>query len=494
MLWSGHDSKQLIVITELNIGSSDIRQLLPSFTDRQAARDIAWLEALRRAGFSSSTATPHSPGFDRCGELGASFELPPYFRIGRLRFKTNSTSAFGGQRVEYLENVNYPALMMFRDKSAVLNFSHLPHDKTSRFVQIYLAQAFCSLEPIVVKCTAIDLQNFGGSFALLDDAVPSLELLTTPKAVDAFFDNLPEDMRHRNKAKGYRFPYLYQYNRTHRESALPYHFIVVSSFESDLSNEHKVVLNRLIANNNAAKTGLYFLLLFETESTFQALRKANKELVAITEFAYNGGPSKLEIVDPAGLNTAKDGVHQHLMVAPDVPNENDLDRLVTCCKGHLNRKRPDPVRLPLPRAPQEFWTHSAVEENLYARHTARTRPPVAGSQASTHASETRTESGFQPDEGVIAARGGEDENREFPGADSSTEGFCEAAADQAGEGGSLRPRHVADGERRIPLGAQLESRGLSQAHPSPLMPPCPKSPARCAPWRKCWNTNSITSA
>lgn len=349
------------MITELNIGSSDIRQLLPSFTDRQAARDIAWQEALRRAGFSSSTATLHSLGFDRCGELGASFELPPHFRIGRLRFKTNSTSAFGGQRVEYLENVNYPALMMFRDKSAVLNFSHLPHDKTSRFVQIYLAQAFCSLEPIVVKCTAIDLQNFGGSFDLLDDAVPSLELLTTPKAVDAFFDNLPEDMRHRNSAKGYRFPYLYQYNRTHRESALPYHFIVVSSFESDLSNEHKVLLNKLIANNNAAKTGLYFLLLFETESAFQALRKANKELVAITEFAYNGGLSKLEIVDPAGLNTAKDGVHQHLMVAPDVPNENDLDRLVTCCKGHLNRKRPDPVRLPLPRAPQEFWRHSAVK-------------------------------------------------------------------------------------------------------------------------------------
>lgn len=349
------------MITELNIGSSDIKRLLPSFADRQAPRDIAWQEALRRAGFSSSAEILHSLDFDRRGELGTSTELPPYFRVGRLRFEANSMRSIGGERVEYLEKVNYPALMMFRDKSAVMNFSHLSHERISRFVQIYLAQAFCNLEPIVVKCTAIDLQNFGGTFGLLTSAVPGLELLTTPNEVDAFFDKLPEDMRHRNKAKGYRFPYLYQYNRTHRESALPYHFIVISSFESDLSDKHKAVLNKLIANNNAAKAGLYFLLLFQTENAFQALRKSNKDLAAIMEFADGGGTSKLEIIDPAGLNTAKDGVHQHLMVAPDVADETDLDRLATYCLRHLNRKRPDPVRLPLPRAPEEFWKHSAAE-------------------------------------------------------------------------------------------------------------------------------------
>lgn len=343
------------MIAEMSIGSVEIKKLLPSFADRQAQRDVAWMEAFKRAGFASSVEIVHRMDLDRRGELGTSTELSPYFRVGRLRFEASSKPKVSADRIAYLEKVNYPALLMFRDKSAVLNFSRVSHERMSRFVQIYLTQAFCNLEPIVVKCTAIDLQNFGGTFGLLTSAVPNLELLTTTNEVDAFFDKLSHDMRHRNKARGFRYPYLYQYNRAHKESSIPYHFVVVSSFESDLTEKQKEVLSNLIANNNAAKAGIYFLLLFQGEKAFQAIRNSTHSLAAIMEFADGDHSSKLEIIDPAGLNTGEGGGHEHLMVIPDITDEADLDRLATYCLQHLNKKKPDPVRIALPSTEKELW-------------------------------------------------------------------------------------------------------------------------------------------
>lgn len=348
------------MITVLDIGKNELNRLLPTFTDRQSPRDIAWQESLRRAGFSNLAEMLNNLDYDKRAELGLSTELPPCFRVGRLRFEKDSSADFNPDRVQYLDKVNYPALMMFRDKSAVLNFSHLSHESIAKFVQVYLAQSFCNLEPIVVKCTAIDLQNFGGSFSLLTSAFSNLELLTTTYEVDAFFEKLPEDVRYRNKSKGHRFPYLYQYNRTHRESALPYHFILVSSFESDLSEKHKSLLNKLIANNNSAKAGLYFLILFETESAFEVMHSSNKNLPVIMEFEDKDNSPKIEIIDPEGLNTAKDGGHKHLMIVSDFSDDSDLDRLATYCRRHLNRKRPDPVRLVIPESTQELWKNSAA--------------------------------------------------------------------------------------------------------------------------------------
>ena len=280
---------------------------------------------------------PHTADFDRCDALSFSTELPPYFRVGSLRFGKKSPQEFDAERVKYLESTNYPALMMVRDKSAVLHYSHFSHESIARFVQIYLMQLVCNLEPMVVKCTAIDLQNFGGSFGLLTSAFPNLELFTTINEVDAFFEKLPEDVRRGNQSKGYRFPYLYQYNRIHRESALPYHFVVVSSFETDLSDNHKELLKRLIANNNSAKVGLYFLILFQTASAFQEMHQSNGDLPAISEVVDTDNSSKIELVDPAGLNTAKSGRHEHLTITPDVTSERDLDRIATYCLKHLKK-------------------------------------------------------------------------------------------------------------------------------------------------------------
>ena len=334
---TSHQTNYFNMISELNIGERDIKDLLPSFFDRQTLRDSAWQDALQRAGFASLTETLHTVDLDGRDGLSFSTELPPYFRIGNLRFAKKSTPEFSADRVKYLESMNYPALMMVRDKSAALHFSHLSHESIARFVQIYLMQLVCNLEPTVVKCTAIDLQNFGGSFGLLTAAFPSLELLTTRNEVDAFFEKLPEDVRRGNQSKGYRYPYLYQYNRIHRESALPYHFVVVSSFETDLSENHKELLKRLIANNNSAKVGLYFLILFQTESAFQEMHQSNTDLPAISEILAADNSSKIELFDPAGLNTSKSGRQEHLTITPDVTNERDIDRIVTYCLKHLNK-------------------------------------------------------------------------------------------------------------------------------------------------------------
>jgi hypothetical protein len=214
------------------------------------------------------------------------------------------------------------------------------------------------LEPIVVKCTAIDLENFGGTFGLLNSAIPNLELLTTSAEVDKFFEKIPEDLRQRNKVKGYRFPYLHQFNRSHRESALPYHFIAVSCVESDINERNIAVLHKLVANNNAAKAGVFFFLVFNTENAFRKFADSTDELVSVIEFG-DENDSKLEIVDPDGLDTSDGGQHEALLVIPDIIEEADLNHIATYCLKHLQRRQPDPVKLPLPSSADDLWKLSA---------------------------------------------------------------------------------------------------------------------------------------
>ena len=349
----------ILEIIDIKTSTRDLNRLLPPFSERQAERDKGWLESFQRGGFGSSVGKMSGERLDRRGELGTSTEVPPFIRVGRLGFEPDETKSVKADRVSHLEQTNYPALIKFRDRSAVLNFSNVSHERMALFVQAYLLQSLCSLEPIVVKCTAIDLENFGGTFGLLNSAIPNLELLTTSAEVDRFFEKIPEDLRQRNKVKGYGFPYLYQFNRAHRESALPYHFIMVSCVESDISERNMAVLHKLVANNNAAKVGVYFFLIFSTEDAFRKFVESGHELVSVVEFG-DENDAKLEIVDPDGLDTSDGGQHGALMVIPDILEEADLSHVATYCLRHLQRRQPDPVKLPLPAKVEDLWKLSAA--------------------------------------------------------------------------------------------------------------------------------------
>jgi hypothetical protein len=343
------------LITLPTYSKNDFEALIEPLKIRQVRTDQVWRDLLSQNGWLefSNELQLHTDQ-----TLGNTVELAPFLRIGRLKIEPEfATKKEFEEAADYLkEKINYPAFVQLRNKAACVFYSQIAPERIAALAQIAFLRLFCTLDPSVVHCTAIDLQTFGSTFSLLSSAVPKLELLTDSRAVQSFFDTLPDKLKARNQTKGFGFQFLHEFNRAHRDSAVPYHFVFIGSYQKDLSAENQASLARLLSGANAAKAGIYFIIIGHNEDYFQN----NADFPEIVEVESDKGP-RIEINDPDGLMTIEESAHSILEIIPDGAQIAEVTKLVAICKTHLSKRKIEPVKLPLPK--EQSWSHEAWKQN-----------------------------------------------------------------------------------------------------------------------------------
>ena len=336
------------MLKELIVSDKELYSLLPTFSQRQEKLDNLWREALGKSGLNISCLELNFRDLNSKFNVSNLIELPPYLRLGRLSVNKNKNLEDLAEVQSYLDLCDFPALLHFREKSAILTFSEIDHKRIARLLQKQVIQLFCNLDPSVISCTGIDLINFGADFSLLMSAVPTLKVINDSRDMDEFFRGIPESLKERNKTKGFAHEYLYSYNKAHKDSTVPYHFVFISSYENNLGDEQKLVIERLMNNENAAKAGFYFVINFNSEKEFRNFSKKNPNLPIVVELGNSASNSKLQISDKSGLNNTDDGSFSVLNVIQDKDDLNTIKDLTDFCRKHLKAPRPDPVLFELP--------------------------------------------------------------------------------------------------------------------------------------------------
>lgn len=328
--------------------AKSIAQAIPAFLNRKLAQlDAGWRHAVAKdldrdtlAPLTDAAAVDHRK------------DMPALVRVGTIKPRGKSAA----RRLDCFAGNDFPALLDLRQRSAVLHHGGAASAAMAELMQGYLLRIIGQLDPSVVQCTIIDQRDFGSAFAIVGSTLRNPKIVTDRYGVDDVFRTLTDDLTQRNRTRGHAFRYLHDYNRAHADSSVPYHFVLVASYEDDLADEHKATLGRMLANDNAAKAGIYFLILHQTAASLHALRQTFPQLPAITFAAADDTARTLDIVDEGGLNTADDDFARQLVVVPQF-DDAALGRLAEVIRQHAHTRRVESVSIALPAADE--WEAAA---------------------------------------------------------------------------------------------------------------------------------------
>jgi hypothetical protein len=353
----------MVKIKKLSLSKKQVAGLAPNCVANPAKIYENWTKSALRWGVSANVEP-----FEKCAEirlpsLANSVFLPEFLRAGSLQLKTPGGSKAHRKVGKFLAENDFPALLQLKKKSAFLHFSEFDSNEMVRLMERNFLQLAATLDSSVVKCTMIDLENFGGTFSLLGSSVPEAEILTSRSEVDEFFRKLPGEFRQRSQARGFEFDYVSDYNRENRDSLVPFHFIFISSFEADLDDSQREALWKFITRSNAAKAGIYFFLLLHTKEAFNGLSPL-EDTASLFEKAGTQGERRIEVIDTGGLETGDGKAHTDYELRTDPLDNQALKRLSAFCLAHLSKRKLEPVKIALPDAndwPGDAWTKNSAE-------------------------------------------------------------------------------------------------------------------------------------
>lgn len=332
--------------------AKSIAKAIPGFLNRKLAQlDAGWRDAVAAEFGEDTLASLTDPA-----AVGYRKELPALVRVGTIRPR-------GKEGASYFAGRDFPALIDLRNRSAIIHSSTNPA-AMAQVMQGYLLRIIGQLDPSVVQCTIIDQRDFGSAFAVIGSTLKNPHIITDRYGVDELFRKLTDDLTQRNRTRGHAFRYLHEYNRAHADSAVPYHFVLVASYEDDLAEEHQATLGRMLANDNAAKAGIYFLILHRTSNSAAALRNSHPQLpgLLLLEFpevmAQIAPPAglALEILDDEGLCTGDQPFMSRLIVTSEF-DDAALGRLAEVIRQHAHTRRVESVNIALPAADE--WDATA---------------------------------------------------------------------------------------------------------------------------------------
>lgn len=346
----------------LEFSNQEIRKLLPSLFDRQKKLIQTWRNQLGPESLNDIAIAPIDT--EKLNELLKSkkyFNLPDYLRIGNLTLKKEYVDKTLVESANFLKNTDIPSIINFKNKSAILNSLAFDAERMTTLLQIAVIKLLLNLDSKVVKCTVIDLTNFGDTFPLLNASIPNLEIISDSMEVDQFFRKMSDLLKDRNKKRGFSYQYIHEYNEKNEDSAEPYHFIFISSYNTDLRDEEKKLMGRLLAGENSAKAGIYFLINFNNINSFNEFSEEHPSLPKIYEEMEGGLVKYISINDPTCLDTSQGGIHKIFSVNEDKHNINYITRLTEICFEHLSNKTPSAIKISLPV--EENWNNEAWNES-----------------------------------------------------------------------------------------------------------------------------------
>jgi hypothetical protein len=350
------------ILNDLSILESAIPNLAVPFATRQKRRDAVWKKLLEDDGFLSTVEPVDPSALEKRGTLGNSVEMAPFVRIGRLMVEPSCVEGLLQESQKYLTDTDEPALLALRSLPALFTHSSAGDGRLTDLLQSFLIRLFYNLDPTVVQCTVIDCQDFGRPYALISEAVPKINFLTESQAVGEFLRSLPNQIRERNQAKGFKHENLYEFNRAHRDAALPYHFVLVGSYEKDLTEDQQSILGKVFNKSNGTKAGIHVICLFDSEDTISALSEEHPTAGILIEVEREDSTdTKFEVFDPYGIDTRDGGAESILEVLPDSEDRSYLSAAAKLCFKHLSKKKQERVFLPLPN--NDTWSSTVWKEN-----------------------------------------------------------------------------------------------------------------------------------
>lgn len=348
---------------EKRISFNDILKLKPDLYSLFKKHDDLWERELKINGWGSMREPLESIIKDN-GLIENMIDLPPFLRIGRLQLEKQHEKRKEYDTINsYLDTNSYPALISFRDAPAILLKSKKENSQLLDLFQGSLIRLISNLDPSVVKVTVVDIENFGSKFQILNSSIPNPTIISESRDLKDFVSELPEDLKRRNQTRGLAHKYLYEFNKKNKDSALPYHFILIGAFDKDIDDETKLSLKKIIANSNAVKAGIYIVLNFFSESAFDDFAKMDKSLPRLIEEDYNDY-TKIELLDDNGIDTSESGKQSDFEIVSDLINTELVSKLAARCLNHLQKRAPEPVHFDLPN--QENWESIRWKESAAA--------------------------------------------------------------------------------------------------------------------------------
>jgi len=336
-------------IISQKISSEDILGLIPSVDSIIETQDEKWKSGLRLNGWEMIYEPFESLVNNPDLNIGNLVELPPLLRIGKLQVEKEFGKKKNFKLVhEYLEKKNYPALISLRDSPAILLKSKKVDSKLLDIYQGALITLMANLDPSVIRVTVIDSENFGSRFQFINSSVPSPDIISEPENLREFIKRLPEDLKSRNQTRGLSFQYLYEFNKQNRDSSIPYHFIIIGSYEKDIDEDSKKLIKKIIANSNATKAGIYFIVNTESDTGYKDFLSIDKSIPQLIEKEIIDDLVSFELRDPKGLDTSETGKQSCLEIYNDVSGVRKIEEMSKYCLNHLRKRNPEPVKFELP--------------------------------------------------------------------------------------------------------------------------------------------------
>ena len=337
-------------LIDLEIPRESISSAIQSHIDKRLeTADMHWRQAM-----ANETSAGHESSLIDDEEW--SKVLPAMISVGaiqNLKGKRDSAPCF-------FEGRETPALIDLRNRSAVLHHGVNLNEVMAEVLQRYLLALVMRLDPSVVQCTIIDQRDFGSAFSIASSVLNNPRIITDRHGVEQLFRELIEELTKRNRIRGHSFQFIHDYNRVHGDSSVPYHFILIASYEEDLNTETKATLARMLANDNAARAGIHFLILHQTRNSFDTVKEAFPSLPTLVATRRSKGPVILQVEDSEGLNSEDPMFSSQLSVVPHT-DKAGLDALVERARRHVFTRRQENVTIPLPTSDE--WETQAWKKN-----------------------------------------------------------------------------------------------------------------------------------
>ena len=342
-------------LTQLDISKKSISLGITRFLARKLGKtDAEWRRVLSEEAGAASLVPISDEG---ASDYEKTF--PAVVRIGAIKPRGRHNDG----SLRFFAECDVPALIDMRNRSATLHHGFGNGKVMAEILQGYLLNIVGQLDPSVVQCTIVDQGDFGSAFSIAGSVLKNPKIITDRYGVEDLFRTLTNDLTQRNRTRGHAFHYIYDYNSSHADSSVPYHFILVASYEDDLTDDNKATLARMLANDNAARAGIYFMIMHQSSETFDALRVAFPQLPALSVNQDGDGLKSINVFDRDGLNTEEAKFSEKFVVLPDV-NEVSLGALVDRIRLHAQIRRIESVRLPLPSDrnwAMEAWKNNTIE-------------------------------------------------------------------------------------------------------------------------------------
>lgn len=279
--------------------------------------------------------------------------VPERISVGLLKHEHLRKKKNTNQASKSLETIEIPALVKFRETNGILIASD--QKRGLNLLRSITARVLLTTPNSLVNLHIFDTLNFGKNFSFISRGLgEQTNIITKQLELGSLIESLEERIMSLGANRLDENEWLYRWNEKNHETAEAYHFVVIHDYSSQVKNETKERLKRIIHNNNAAKSGIY--LLISTDATFFS----HEDLQGFTKI-ISGSSKQLEIVEGGKFDTSDKGNLANLYLDEETTTKGTEKLISSQLEAKFAQQKTAVVKIQIPE--NTYWTMSS-ETNL----------------------------------------------------------------------------------------------------------------------------------